>query len=183
MAIRLSVVRRTGLAATALAVALIAPPVLAADPPPTAPAKKAQPASATKGKPKVMTRDELRVCLNEQDRLQQITAGIKSGQAELERLKADAQRIDDDLTSKVGTVDPNDTAAVAAVKEQGAKRAAIADDYNARLAGLREQSAAYDSGRKSWVERCGDRDYDERDEAAIRLEQKRAAAAAAGKSK
>lgn len=179
MPTRLSFARRTGLAAAALAAALIAPPALSADPPPTPPAKKAQPKSTAK--PKVMTRDELRVCLTEQDRLQKIPAAIKSEQAELERLKADAQRIDAELASKVGTVDPNDTATLAALREQGAKRDAIADDYNARLATLREQSAAYDSGRKAWGERCGDRDYDERDEAVIRLEQKRAAAAAANK--
>lgn len=183
MATGLSIARRTALAAAALAVALIARPALAADPAQTAPAKKAPSKSATtKSKPKVMTRDELRVCLNEQDRLQQLTTGMKSEQAELERQKADVQRIDAELASKVGTVDPNDTATLAALKEQGARRDAMADDYNARLAALREKSAAFDSGRKNWVERCGDRDYDERDEAAIRLEQKRAAAAA-GKSK
>jgi len=182
MATGLSIARHTALAAAALAVALIARPALAADPPPAAPAKKAPTKSATKSKPKVMTRDELRVCLSEQDRLQQISAKMKSEQPELERLKADVQRIDAELASKVGTVDPNDTATLAALKEQGARRDAMADVYNARLATLREQSAAFDSGRKAWVERCGDRDYDERDEAAIRLEQKRAAAAA-GKSK
>lgn len=181
MGTRLSVARHSGLAAAALAMALIARPALAADAPPTTPAKKAPPKSATKAKPKVMTRDELRVCMNEQDRLQQITAGMKSEQADLEQLKADAQRIDAELASKVGTVDPNDTATLAALKEQGARRDAIADDYNARLAALREQSAAFDSGRKTWVERCGDRDYDERDEAAIRLEQKRAAGASKSK--
>lgn len=181
MATRFPSARRFGLAATALALALIARPALAADPPQTAPARKAQPKSAPKAKPKVMTRDELRVCLAEQDRLQQITAGMKTEQAELERQKADVQSIDAELKSKVGTVDPNDTETLAALKEKGVRRDAMADEYNARLAALREQSTAFDSGRKTWAERCGDRDYDERDEAAIRLEQKRAAAASKGK--
>jgi hypothetical protein len=143
------------------------------------PAKKA-PAKSTKGK-NVMSRDELRVCLSEQDRLQQIGTKIKSEQAELDRQKAEVERLDAELQSKVGTVDPNDTATLAAVKEQGARRDALADAYNARLPALREQSATYDSGRKAWVDRCGNRDYDEMDEAAIRLEQKRAAAAASKK--
>lgn len=182
MASRLSVARCYGLASAALAAALIAQPALAADTTQSAPAKPAQSRSATKGKPKVMTRDELRVCMSEQDRLQKITAEIKSGQAELERQKADVQRIDAELANKVATpIDANDTAAVTALKDLGARRDAIADDYNARLAGLREKSAAFDSGRKAWAERCADRDFDERDEAAIRLEQKKAAAA--GKSK
>ncbi len=182
MASRLSVARRSRLAGAALAAAMIAQPALAADTTPSAPAKPAQPKSAAKGKPKVMTRDELRACMNDQDRLQKITAEIKSGQAELERQKADVQRIDAEMASKVASpLDPNDTATLAALKDMGARRDAIADDYNTRLAGLREKSAAFDSGRKDWAERCADRDFDERDEAAIRLEQKKAAAAAKSK--
>ena len=128
-----------------------------------------------------MSRDELRVCLGEQDRLQQINSGIASEQAELDRQKAEVQRIDAELATKVGTVDPNDAATLAAVKEQGAKRDEIAANYNTRLAALREQSATYDSGRKTWVERCGNKNYDERDEAAIRQEQRAAAAASKNK--
>jgi hypothetical protein len=168
---------RRGLCAALSVALLIAQPISA-----TAqeqPAKKA-PAKTVKGK-NVMTRDELRVCLNEQDRLQQISGRIKSEQSELDRQKAEVERIDAELASKVGTVDPNDTTTLDALKAQGAKRDALADAYNARLNGLREQSASYDSGRKNWIERCGNRDYDEMDEAAIRLEQKRAAAAASKK--
>ena len=141
------------------------------------PAKKAAPGKGAKGK-NVMSRDELRVCLGEQDRLQQLNTRIKSEQVELDRQKAEVERIDAELAAKVGTVDPNDTATLATVKEQGTKRDALADAYNARLAALRDQNVKYESGRDGWVERCGNRDYDEMDEAAIRLEQKRAAAAA-----
>ena len=175
MASRLSFAGRPALAVMAAAAALIVTPVLGADALKTAPAKKAQPSSAPKSRANVMSRDELRACMGEQERLQKITAGMKTEQADLARLKAEAQRIDAELTSRIGTVDPNDTATLEALKAQGVRRDAMADEFNTRLAALREQSAAYDSGRKAWVERCDNRDFDEYDEAVIRLEQKRAA--------
>jgi chromosome segregation ATPase len=124
-----------------------------------------------------MTRDELRGCLNDQDRLQQLVAKIKSEQAELERQRAEIERIDAELGGSVGTVDPNYRASLEALKKERAKRDAMADAYNARLAGARELNASYESGRTSWTDRCANRGYDPKDEAAIRLEQKQAAEA------
>lgn len=166
-----------GCLSAALSVALlIGQPIGAAAQIPSA----EKPAADTQGK-LVMTRDELRACMNEQDRLQQLVGKIKSEQAELDRQRTEIERVDKELGSSVGTVDPNYRASLEALKKERAKRDALADAYNARLATVREQSAAYESGRTSWTGRCANRGYDPKDEAAIRLEQKQAAEAGSKK--
>lgn len=165
-------VRRScrSLTAAALAAALLAPPVVAQDA-----ARKAAPAkSAPKAKPNVMTRDELRACMNEQDRLQGMRTRVEQEQAALDRQKAEVVAMDAELQKKIASIDPNDETARKALETEGAQRDQAADAYNARVAQLREQALAFDSGRQAWVQRCTNRDFDEMDEAAIKKERRAA---------
>lgn len=157
------------LAVAALVAALLVTPAVAQDA-----AKK----SATRTTPKkanVMTRDELRACMNEQDRLQAVRTRIDQDTAVLDRQKADVAAMDDELKKKASALDPADEAARKALEDEAAKRDQAADAYNARLAGLREQGKTYDTGRAAWAQKCADRNYDEMDEAAIRKERAQAA--------
>lgn len=160
------------LLATAFAALLIAQPAAAQD----AAAKKGAVKSTPKNKANLMTRDELRACMNEQDRLQGVRATVEQGQIALDQHKAQVQAMDADLQKKAAALDPADEAARKALEGEAAKRDQAADDFNARLAALREQSRNFDSGRQAWVERCTKKDYDEMDEAAIKKERRQAAA-------
>lgn len=166
--------RRGGaaLAAIWLATMLVGLPAMAQDP-----GKKTTARTAPKPKPNLMTRDELRACMNEQDRLQAIRTKVDQEQAALDQQKGRVQAMDADRQRRAAALDPADEAGRKAIEDEVAKRDQEADAYNARLAALREQVAGFDTGRQAWVERCTKKDFDEMDEAAIRKERAQAARA------
>jgi hypothetical protein len=133
--------------------------------------------AAPKSKANLMTRDELRACMNEQDRLQVIRTKVDQEQAALDQQKARVQAMDADRQKRAAALDPADEAGRKAIEDEVAKRDQEADAYNARLAALREQVAGFDTSRQAWVERCTKKDFDEMDEAAIRKERAQAARA------
>jgi hypothetical protein len=165
--------RTLGLLAAALAALLLAQPAAAQD----TPAKKGAVKSTPKNKASLMTRDELRACMDEQDRLQASRTKIEQEQVALDQQKAQVQAMDAELRKKVAALDPADEPGRKALEDEGAKRDEVADGYNARLAALREQAGAFDTGRRAWVERCTKKDYDEMDEAAVKKERAQAARA------
>ncbi|HET9023505.1 MAG TPA: hypothetical protein VFN64_02970 [Burkholderiaceae bacterium] len=155
----------------ALAALLLVQPAMAQDKAPT----KAPSKTATKNKANLMTRDELRACMNEQDRLQATRTRIDQEQAALERQKSGVQAMDADREKRAAALDPADEAGRKTLEDEVAKRDQEADVYNARLAALREQVAGFDTGRQAWIERCTKKDFDEMDEAAIKKERAQAA--------
>jgi len=167
-----------GLLAMSLAFALGAPPALGQDA-----ARKATTKSAPKNKANLMTRDELRACMNEQDRLQAIRTKVDQEQAALDQQKSRVQAMDADRQKRAAALDPADEAGRKAIEDEVAKRDQEADAYNARLVALREQVAGFDTSRKAWVERCTTKNFDEMDEAAIKKERAQAARAQTQKKK
>lgn len=164
--------RRRGalpLIVAALASALMAQPVPAQD----EAAKRTN--DAAKTKPSVLTRDELRACMNEQDRLRGMRTRIEQDGADLERQKATVLAMDEELKTKDGALAPTHAAGRKAVKEEAARLEVAMKDYNARVEAVREQVRAYDKGREAWSAKCADRNYDEKDAAAIRDERAQAA--------
>ena len=167
--------RTTMLCAALLAVAsTAAAPALAADAAPSKPA--AQPQG------KVMTRDELRVCLDERDQIQAQRARIQTENAALAQQRTDFSQREADLTQRRTAQDPADAAAVQALLADIAEHDKRVDDFNARLKALRENNQALETQRAAYVQRCETRPYDERDEAVI-IRDRRNAAAAAAKAK
>ena len=142
-----------------------------------APSKAAPAKPAPKSRANLMTRDELRACMNEQDRLAQISTQVQKEQVALDGQLAEVKKMDADLARKRDALDPADAAGKQALTEEEAKRDGVAETYNTRLRALREQGKAFDEGRAAWVQRCTTRDYDELDEAAIMRERKKAAGA------
>jgi hypothetical protein len=170
---------RAAVVVACLAACLAAPAAWAADPPATPSASKpaAKPAAkAGRGK-NVMTRDELRACMDEQDRLQGLRSKVEKEQASLDRTRNEVASIDEQLARKRETLDPADEPGKQALDAEVVKRDQIAEAYNARVAALREQGRTFDAGREAWVARCTNRDFDEMDEAAIKKERQRAARA------
>jgi hypothetical protein len=173
--------RALPLLTAALATLLLIQPAVAQEKSSTKPPAKttAKPTTtaAPKNKANLMTRDELRACMNEQDRLQVIRTRVDQEQAALDQQKARVQTMDADRQRRAAALDPTDEAGRKAIEDEVAKRDQEADAYNARLAALREQVAGFDTGRQAWVERCTKKDFDEMDEAAIRKERAQAARA------
>jgi len=166
---------RISLAAVALlAAGALAERALAAD----APSKAAPAKPAPKNRANLMTRDELRACMNEQDRLARVSTEVQKEQLALDSQLAEVKAMDAELARKRDALDPADAAGKQAISEEEAKRDGVAEIYNTRLRALREQAKTFDEGRAAWVQRCTTRDYDELDEAAIMRERKKAAGAA-----
>lgn len=150
----------------------------AADPPPKqAPAKQ-----QGKSKPKPMSRDQLRSCMDQQDRLTVMREKVLKEQTSLDQQRAEVKSMDAELERKRAALDPADAAAKQALQDEETRRNQLGDIYNARLPGLKEQGATLDKERQNWVERCADKDFDEIDEAAIKRERQRAAKAAGTKT-
>lgn len=160
--------------AAALLALLLTQPAIAQD---TKPAAKApsKATAKTPARPNVMTRDELRTCMDEQDRLKESRSKIDQEQAALDQLKAQVEAADADLRKRIAALDPADVGARKSLEEDGAKRDKDVEDYNARLNALREQGKGFDASRQAWVENCTKKGFDEMDEAAIKKERQQAA--------
>ena len=162
------------IAAGSLAVLLA--PAYGADAPVKKTSTKQQ--GAGKAKPKPMSRDQLRACMDQQDRLLTMRQSVLKEQTSLDQQRAEVARMDTELTRKRATLDPADAVGKQALSDEETRRNAAGDAYNARLPALKEQGSALDKDRQTWVERCADKDFDEIDEAAIKRERQRAAKAA-----
>ncbi|MBA3253945.1 MAG: hypothetical protein M3496_04410 [Pseudomonadota bacterium] len=150
---------------------------------PGSPAPKKAPAKQPgKSKPKPMSRDQLRSCMDQQDRLMVMRENVLKEQTSLDQQRAEVKSMDADLERKRAALDPADAVAKQALQDEETRRNQIGDTYNARLPGLKQQGATLDKERQSWVERCADKDFDEIDEAAIKRERQRAAQAAGTKT-
>ena len=144
----------------------------------TPPAKKPPAKSAQKGKPKPISRDELRACMDQQDRLTAMRAQVLQQQSALDQQRGEVARLDAELERKRSTLDPADAAAKQALDDEEARRNQMGEAYNARLPAFREQGSTLEKERQSWVDRCANKDFDEIDEFAIKRERQRAAKAA-----
>ena len=146
--------------------ALCVAPAHTAEPPP----KKTSTQQSGKGKVKPMTRDQLRSCMDQQDRLMVMRENVLKEQTSLDQQRAEVKSMDAELERKRAALDPADAVGKQALQDEEARRNQIGETYNSRLPGLREQGAALDKERQNWVERCADKAFDERDEIAIKRE-------------
>jgi hypothetical protein len=147
--------------------------ILAADAPP----KKAA-AKPTKGKANVMTRDELRACMDERDRLQEIRNQVQRENTALNTQQADIRKLDAEIDQKRVGLDPADTAGQQLLVADVARRDEQVTAFNAQLRSLNEQNRSLEERRTAWLAKCDGRNFDELDEAAIIRERKRAAGSA-----
>lgn len=157
----------------AFAVLILLPLSAHAADPPAKPAK-----SAAKSKPKPISREELRACMDQQDRLTSMRAQVLQEQSSLDQQRAEVARLDADLERKRGALDPSDAPAKQALDDEEARRNQMGDAYNARLPAFKERGQTLEKERQAWVDRCANKDFDEIDEYAIKRDRQRAAKAA-----
>jgi chromosome segregation ATPase len=148
-------------------------PILAADAPPKQAATK-----PSKGKANLMTRDELRACMDERDRMQDVRQQVQRENTALDAQQADIKKADADIAQKRAGLDPADAAAQQALAADVARRDEQVNAFNSQLRSLNEQTRSLDERRTAWLAKCDGRNFDELDEAAIMRERKRAAGSA-----
>lgn len=139
-----------------------------------APPKKAA-AKPTKGKANVMTRDELRACMDERDRLQDVRNQVQRDNTALNAQQADIRKLDAEIDQKRVGLDPADAAGQQMLVAEVARRDEQVTAFNAQLRSLNEQNSSLEERRTAWLAKCDGRNFDELDEAAIMRERKRAA--------
>jgi len=158
------------LAGTCLAVLL---PSFAADPatpaakPATKPAAKvdAKPRDAVMGKGTgpVMSRDELRRCMTEDDRLKKETAGVLEAQVAMKKSRSEIDRLGSELEVEKASVDRTNQAAVDAFNEKVKTRGKIISDYSAAAPLFNERIDKLAADQEAYAKECGDRKYLESD--------------------
>jgi hypothetical protein len=149
----------------ALAGLLLAVSVHAADPPSRAGPKVA--GFGSKGGP-LLTRAELRVCLQRSDRIRTEAEAVNRDRGAIEAEQAALVKGGDELKAELATLDRTNVEAVEKYVAKAQARdkridehGAAADAYNARVAALQKEREAFSAS-------CDNRRYDEADENAIR---------------
>jgi chromosome segregation ATPase len=164
----------------------LAPLVLAALVAPAAQALAAEPATAkpppaAKPAGKLMTRDELRVCLDERDQRQAQRARLQADITASDAQRAELNRRSAEIAQRRAALDPANPAAAEVLQADIVKQDEQVDRYNQQLRALASASASLESSRADYIQRCETRPYDERDEIAILRERRNAAKAPAKK--
>ncbi len=156
----------------AVACAMGLPTALAADVATKAPARTAttKPASAKaveapvgKGSGPVLSRDELRRCMSEDDRLKKETADILETQKSMQKTRSEIDRLGAELEAEKATVDRSSQAAVDGFNEKSRSRGKLIEDYKAAAPLFNERVDKLATGQQSYARDCGDRKYLESD--------------------
>jgi hypothetical protein len=149
----------------------------AAEPPATKPQPAAKPSSRSPGPtPKtgpgkpiepLLSREELRDCMERQARLRESTAQAAVLQAELEREKAEILREGDALKADLGTLDRSDAAAVESYNSRATARDRRIDTFEPRVAEFNAKAQGLSDDRAAFTRLCENRKFDEKDEKAL----------------
>lgn len=167
------------LAPMALALALAAGAAFAADPPPPAkPAAKAAPKPATKaadtarregalGKGTsslpILTKEQLRQCLAEQERIRKESAELAQAQEQMDKNRADIERLGKELEADKAKVDTSDEAAVNAYNDRVRQRGKLIEDFKAAAPGFNQRVDKLGADRQAYASSCADRRFFEDD--------------------
>jgi septal ring factor EnvC (AmiA/AmiB activator) len=129
-----------------------------------------KPASFGKGKAggPLLTRAELRECLAQTTRIRNLSDEAAKLQAALEADKAEITRLDAARKDKLATLDRSSAEAVSAYNAEGQVLDQLIDAYNARTPAFNAKVDALQTEREGFAKGCDNRNYDEKDETAIK---------------
>lgn len=153
-----------------LLAAVACAPAHAADPPGAKPVAtaKSERAFGSGGKGPLLTRNELRACLAQQERIraeQDTLAKERAGrEVEMGTLRASGE----ELKAELDALDRTDAEAVAQYNAKAQARDQAVDAFQAGAAAYNDKARALETQRQSFAQSCGNRRYDEADELAIR---------------
>lgn len=131
---------------------------------------KPRTASFGKGKTNgpLLTRAELRECLKLQPSLRALSDDVVAMQAALEKEKAEISRFGATLQDELATLDRTDAQALDAYNKRAAEYGQRVDGYNALTPAFNAKVESLQAQRAAFAKGCENRDFDERDEIAIR---------------
>jgi hypothetical protein len=116
----------------------------------------------------VLTREELRVCLDRQTRLGAQRAELVKEQGALVDAKAEVMRNGDSLKARLEALDRSDAAAVTAYNNDVQARDKLVDAYEVRVKAFNTRAEANRAEREAFAKGCDNRRYLEEDEVAIK---------------
>ena len=131
-------------------------------------ADKPKEASFGKGTGAMLTKEQLRTCMNQKTHLGELDAELLKEQAALGTLKDDVTREGDALKAKIDTVDRTKPEAVAAFNEQAQAHDKQIDAYQTRVSAFNARVAEANTERDAHAKGCENRRYLEDDEIAIK---------------
>jgi hypothetical protein len=139
---------------------------------PSAPKPTAKPREGSLGKGggtgAVLTREQLRQCLVEQDRLKQEGADLLQTQRTLDKERAEIDRLGVELKAEMDTLDRTSQAALDAFNGRVREREARVDAYRAASPPFNERVDKLESDKGAFAKGCADRRYREDDFDAIK---------------
>lgn len=115
-----------------------------------------------------LTKDQLRACFDQQDRMKEQGAKLTREQADIAALKAEITTTGDALKAQLDSVDRTNEEAVAAYNEKAQARDKQIDDYQARVNAFNDRVQAASADRESFAKGCESRRYFEEDEIAVK---------------
>jgi uncharacterized protein involved in exopolysaccharide biosynthesis len=129
-----------------------------------------KPASFGKGKAAgpLLTRAELRECLAQAGRIRSLGEEAGKLQATLNADQAEIARLDAARKDKLATLDRTSPEAVQAYNAEGEAFDQRIDAYNARTPAFNAKVDALQAERDAFAKACDNRNYDEKDEIAIK---------------
>lgn len=143
--------------------------------PKAAPKAAAQPAdgaprqgSPGKGSGAVLTREQLRQCIAEQDRIKAESAGLVAAQADLASQRAEIERLAAAQKEEQATLDRTSEAAVNAYNAKLQERSKLTEAYLAATPVFNGRVEKLDADKQNYAKACADRRYDEADLADIK---------------
>lgn len=118
-----------------------------------------------------LTREELRQCLAEQDRIKKEGAELAQAQANMDKERADIERLGTELQADKAKVDTTDEAAVAAYNDRARQRTQRVEEFKAGAVRFNERVDKLVVDRQSYAAKCADRRFFEDDYEAIKAGQ------------
>ena len=116
----------------------------------------------------LLTRAELRDCLDRMDRIRTRNDALTQERERIERDKAELLRQGDELKAQLETLDRSDTEAVDAFKARAVARDQALDGFEKRTGAFNGDVEGLAAERKTFAQRCENRRFDQDDETALR---------------
>ncbi len=116
----------------------------------------------------LLTRAELRDCLNLQPRLRAAAQELVTAQAALDKEKSDLAQRKAALADELAALDRTSAPAVDAYNASVLEHERNVDAYNAKTPAFNAKAAGLQEQRAAFAKGCENRDFDEKDELAIR---------------
>lgn len=138
----------------------------------TKPASKPANKNAAPASPKLLTRAELRACMDQEAKLKGLREDYTRRHEALEKAKADLQTETQALKQALETLDRTSEAAVNEYRNRVALHDNTVDDYNARVPEFNAAAGVLQGEEASYTQNCAGRSFEEGDELAIKRARK-----------